>query len=228
MKNNFLDYIDEQYIARKKTKDIKHKDYRYYFELSTEDFTYKNNFRILRIDKSRILYCVKSLQIDLTDVDIISTICLLEDGDIQDILERLILFYKGHVKEFKFSINDVAFSGVGMSYCTGNEKKILLEADVEIEYNSFLFIINMILAKDTVASMNMKEEEQVDLCKRTLTKYILLIKYYKYDDKKIEESLLAAGFPRGKNLKVIYQNPKKSKELNKVFDNDLFEKLIIL
>ena len=218
--SNFLDYLDNEYIKAVKSKGIKHKGYIEYFPLVPGDNNITSCFECAKtIIKTRILYKFNTIRIDLTDYDIIYTICTRSQKFINMILNDLRKVYqKEEDSIFSFKIGQVTFDGRGFDYKKYNNERFLLNSDVIIDMYSFLFIVNMILCKDYEGQKFVKKPAgETNLLDKTLIKYISLILYYGKNNEQAKLYLQGIKFPICKSI-------DKLEDITTKKDDNLFTK----
>jgi hypothetical protein len=116
--------------------------------------------------------------------------------------------------DFQYMVNNQVIDGYGIEIID-DLSLIHTKQDIDISIKSITFLMNLIFDKDRVAGENI----EVNLLKRTLSKYIILLEYYGInttDSAKIMEEI---NFPIDKEWEEI-----NDKALNGYFNNsEVFE-----
>jgi hypothetical protein len=218
--------MDKLYESARTTCNIQvdNEEYRHYEKLIPLDFTTKNEFLCLKVKKTKILFCQSNVKVYLSDADIIRTIVKFDDNTVNFFLEKFSELYNGNGQIFRYRVNSRDFDGRGLEYVK-NKSSFLLHCDMEININDFIFILNMIFEKDRlftrVAGKN--------LLKVTLCKFIVLIKYYKFNDKICCDFLQEIGYSVDKQLYSVFNSPANTEKTSSLFENlSQFEKSGIL
>ena len=89
--------------------------------------------------------------------------------------------------------------------------------DIDIPFSELLILINLILAKDQAS--NPLWPERPDFLKHTTSKYISLIKYYYYKDKKAGNYLRNMGYDINSSIYSNYDTSDKRDEKRNFFSN---------
>lgn len=225
MEEDFLQYLDEKYMEKKNRAGIRNTDYIMYFALQPVAVDVREQFKIAKSRKSRILVAHGKIFVDLTDYDIISIISGLGEDTVNQLLRELSAGYEGRWSSYKFRIADVEYEGKGIDYSTFNvAMPVTLDADFCISLGELLFVINMILYKDIMGQKYVKEEDTLLLIERTIIKYISLILYYKYNNNEAENYLNTIQYPLYKKDDLLKVKQKVSK-YDKRFTKKGFDKL---
>lgn len=217
----FLEYLDEQYEQECRINKIQenNKEFRYYENIQPLDFTPKNSFLCLKAEKTKILFYQSNVKVYLSDADMINEIVNIGDVGLL-ILEKITELYNGRSHTFSYRINNQDFIGKGIKYID-QELNFLLHTDNIININEFIFILNMIYEKDRLYSENTGN----NFLKFTLSKYILLINHYKLQEEKSREYLKEIDYPVDKDIREVFNSPKKTEQINSLFRNiEQFEK----
>lgn len=222
---DFLVYLDKQRSEYIFSNSISNKNFLLYFPLEAVDLHNKDTFICCKGVKTRILSCYKSIRVDLTDYEIIYMICKLDEEIRSKILIDLFKIYDKQYSDFKFKLNGIEFSGIGLDLTKYPDESVLLEADYEIQLQSFLFILNMIIYKDIIGQNYVltTDKHELPLIDKTIIKYITLILYYGNDDKKAKEYLEKIGYPKC-SLERLIRNKMSNKKLDRKFRKLEFDK----
>lgn len=95
--------------------------------------------------------------------------------------------------------------------------------DINISFVDLLILINLILAKDMVSAPLWTDKP--NFLKHTISKYILLLRYYYYKDEKAKLFLESTGFDVEGDIYSNYDTQEKRNAKLKIFcDFDSFEK----
>ena len=220
---NFLQILDKEYEKTRSLQKVQkyNTDFAIFKKIEPIGIYSKNNFFCYKKNKTKILFCTKNCKVYLTDQDILNIILSLENNNFTNFLEKFIDLYTGVTFNFRFKIDMNIFEGIGIPYEENNDKKILLYTDNEISINEFIFIINMVLEKDRL----------YDLQEKTLIKYISLLKFYKYKDKKSKRFLEEIEYPcKNFNINKKTYNSLLLKEIDDKFLNKglIFKKNMII
>lgn len=216
---NFLEYIDNTYSAKLKKFDIdaESEEFSCFIPIEPLNYSTKNKFLIRKQKLSRLFIVVGKQRIYLSDVNIIKTILDLDIDEIRWFIKQLCDLYVSDNNTCSFRINEEEFNSCGIEYFA-NDKELLLYTDTLININDFIFVINFVLAKDSVWG-EMKELN--NFRKLTICKYISLIAYYAFESKDAKLFLKAIGYP------IENRFPQDNKEISQLFNNENIEKFDI-
>lgn len=217
---NFIQYIDclrNEYIS---SNDIKNYNNFYFYKNIKVVNKYKieNDILILKRFKTAILIkCKKSgIKLYLSDFDIINIIVKLinehaEEGmNLISEMEKLVwgegskITFEIEGEEKKFELNGIDFIDKNI--------KINTYADIDININEFILVMNLILEKERLSGDEAAEG--------TLGKYILLSKYYSNtysNEVEIENILKDYGININESLE--YNKPKINKKSKNMISN---------
>lgn len=228
MQLDFLGYLDTKKIEYQREHNISNKEYICYFLLEPIGLFVNEKFYVAKGKKSRVLIYHNRIWVDLTDYDIIDIICKLDESDAIKFLDGFKACYAGEWTEFSFKINGTVFKGKGLKYNEYNlQKKITLDADFEITFAEFLFVINMILYKDIIGETYLKQEKKLRLVEKTLIKYISLISYYKFSQGNMKIYLDTIKYPCFDRTQLLSKKMKVKKYDENFLKNE-FDKMLIL
>ena len=228
MAEDFLEYIDELHDTYRKVNKISNKYFIIYLPLKSITIPTNEVFCVAKSMKSRVLIKHNSVFVDLTDYDIISIVCNLDEKQILKILEELEACYFNRWKGFDFYINGNSYKGKGIDYRKFDIKiELYLEADFKISFGDFIFILNMVLFKDIVGQEYFIKKQKLSLIENTLIKYISLIKYYGLNDGRVKKYLDEIGYPLYKKEDLL-SHKMKVKKYDGLFEKNSFEKMILL
>lgn len=196
MIEDFLAYVDDIHKEYCKKHNIRNKNFICYLELKSIDILTHEEFYVAKSRKSRLLIHHNNIWVDLTDYDIISIICSFDKELALKILNSLKEGYNEKWTDFEFEIEGKKFHGKGINYKEFDlDKEVCLDADFEIGFEDFLFLMNMILFKDIVGQKYVEKGQKIALIKKTLIKYITLIAYYKFNDLQAKKYLDSIEYP---------------------------------
>lgn len=228
---NFLKTIDQnnEEDRRKNKVQDNNSEYRYYEKVIPLDFHSEIDFTFLKVRKKiKILMCFGTTKIYLSDLDIIKIITEMHEEAIKWFINNLINLYKNKGVVFKFSTCGLTVEGEGLPYEEG-EIKVNLFSDNEIHINDFIFVLNLILLKDELATQQQGPKNWRDIIKITLCKYISLIKFYGLHDDTMKKVLCDLDYPVEKCLDDVYSSYSELIRINKIFENiEKFEKKLLL
>lgn len=228
MQVDFLRYLDTKKTEYQSRHSIKNKGFICYFSLEPIGLSVNEKFYVAKGNKSRILVCHNKIWVDLTDYDIIDVICKLDESDARKFLDGFKSCYSGKWTEFSFKIKDTEFKGKGLNYSEYDlQKKIYLDADFEITFGEFLFVINMVLYKDIIGERYLKQETKLRLVEKTLIKYISLISYYKFSEVNMRNYLETIKYPCFERTQLLSKKMKVKKYDEKFLKNE-FDKVLAL
>lgn len=212
---NFIRYIDclrHEYVLRNNINDY----YNFYFYKNIKvigEYNIENEILILKRFRTAILIrCKESgIKLYLSDFDIINIIVNLINDYTQygmDLISQMekLVFGEGDKIIFIVDEEDEEFELNGINFIDKNIK-INTHADIDININEFILVINLILEKERISGD--------DVLEGTLGKYILLSKYYSneyIDESNIEKVLQEYGIDTKESLEYNkYKINKKSK-----------------
>lgn len=196
MVEDFLAYVDDIHKEYCKKHNIKNKNFICYLKLKSIDILTHEEFYVAKSGKSRLLICHNNIWVDLTDYDFINIICSFDQGLALKIVNSLKEGYNEKWTDFEFEIERKRFRGKGVNYKEFDlGKAVYLDADFEIGFEDFLFLMNMVLFKDIVGQKYVKKGQKIKLIKKTLIKYITLIAYYKFNDLQAKRYLDSIEYP---------------------------------
>lgn len=194
---HFLRYIDKlknEYIESEGIID-KH-GFHFYKEIELKEVNIQNEIICLKNQYTFILIVTKEgVKIYLDDYDIVSILIHLiyEHNEIgQPILNTMYKMIEGEGYDFSFGIDDENFQYKGLKIMD-SDLQISTKADIEILVSEFIIILNLIFAKETIAS---KE----NALKNIICKYICLSEYYGNRNKESEKILKELEFPIQRSL----------------------------
>ena len=228
MAEDFLEYVDDIHKTYREKNNISNKYFTHYIPLRSITIPAKEKFYIAKGMKSRVLINHNAVWVDLTDYDMIDIICGLDDGTALKLLEELKKCYNGIWTDFEFKVRKEIYTGKGIDYRVFNlKKKIYLEADFEICFGDFLFIMNMILFKDIVGQKYLLKKSKLLLIEKTLIKYITLVKYYKFQDSRAQNYLKRIKYPIYDRKKLL-DHKMTAVIFDERFRKNGFEKKVLL
>lgn len=225
---NFIKDIDtfynEELLRNKIPKD--NKKFTVFLSLNFKYGKNNNkNFIVRKNDFTKYLFVKNDVRVYFSDADILNMLLQIDDRNIMDdLLLGLKNLFNGKGEEYIIFVNDVEYKGLGIPYI-GCTQIFSNPQDIEIEFDDLFVLINLILAKD-IASTPLWN---IQFVKRTIGKYLILLKWYYYKDKAAGEYLHRKGYFE-KN--TIYENfnTNEKREANNLIFNDIkeFEKLSVL
>ena len=196
MTEDFLEYVDNIQKEYCEKHEIRNRNFICYLELKSIDILTHEKFYVAKSRKSRLLIHHNNIWVDLTDYDIIDIICSFDKELVLKIVDRFKAGYNKEWTDFEFEIQGKRFRGKGINYKDFDlDKEVCLEADFEIRFGDFLFLMNMILFKDIVGQKYVEKEQKIALIRKTLIKYITLIAYYKFNDSQAKSYLDGIEYP---------------------------------
>lgn len=196
MIEDFLAYVDTIRKEYCKKHTIRNKSFICYLELKSIDILTHEKFYVAKSRKSRLLIHHNNVWVDLTDYDIINIICSFDKELALKIVNSLKKGYNEKWTDFEFEIEGKRFHGKGINYKDFDlDRGVCLDADFEIGFEDFLFLMNMILFKDIVGQKYVRNGQKIALIKKTLIKYITLVAYYKFNDLQAKKYLDCIGYP---------------------------------
>ena len=218
MEKDFFAYLDECYNSKKAGEKgyVLDRNYRIYKRILPQGFNCKNKFFILKAEKTKLLFSSKGIFSYLSDIAIIYYIIHLPDKYFEIIFQYLNEVLENDfnvLKNITFLIESEEFQGYGIPYFS-TRQEFALHSDIKITINEFIFILNFVLTKDILHS-NISEAS--DWYKKSIYKYILLIRYYKYGDKNAKNKLLEINYPINKSLEFFLE--QDTGWINKLFAN---------
>ncbi|MBX9179685.1 MAG: hypothetical protein ACLT0R_09280 [Paraclostridium sordellii] len=214
---NFIRYIDDlrnEYVLSMNINDY----YNFYFYKNIKvvgEYNIENEILVLKRFRAAILIrCKESgIKLYLSDFDIIDIIVNLINEHTQygmDLISRMEKLISGEGSKIIFMIEDKKeekeFELNGINFIDENIK-INTHADIVININEFILVMNLILEKERVSGDEVVEG--------TLGKYILLSKYYSnayLEEYNLEDILKEYGIDTNESLEYNkYNINKKSK-----------------
>lgn len=216
---NFLEYIDSIYSMelKKFNIDLECEEFNSFISIEPLNYSTKNKFLIRKQKHSKLFIVVGKQRIYLSDINIIRTILCLSKEDITWFIKQLCNLYIADNNTLSFRINGKEFNGSGIEYFS-NDKELMLYTDSIISINDFIFVLNFVLAKDSVWG---EMKNLVNFRKLTICKYISLISYYAFGSKDAKCFLKNIGYP------IERKYAQDSKEISQLFNNDNIEKFDI-
>lgn len=228
MAKDFLKYIDKVYKEYCGENKLKNRYYIYYLRLKSITISTNEIFYIAKSRKSRLLINHSKIWVDLTDYDIIDIVCSFNEKLVLKLLERLKECYNGIWTEFEFKVQEERYVGKGINYKDFDlDMQICLDADFQIYFGDFLFLLNMILFKDIVGQKYLKSERNMLLIENTLIKYITLIEYYRFNNSQAQKYLDSIGYPIYTKESLL-EKKMKVKKYDIYFEKSSFEKMVLL
>lgn len=228
MAEDFLEYVDNLHKTYCKKNNIRNRYFIHYLPLKSITIPINEEFYVAKGGKSRLLINHDMVWVDLTDYDMIDIICSFDSELALRTLERLKECYYGIWTDFEFKIQEEIYIGKGINYEDFNlEMEIYLDADFKICFGDFLFLLNMVMFKDIVGQKYVEKEQKLLLIEKTLTKYITLIMYYKFNNSQAKKYLDSICYPIFDKEDLLKYKMKVSK-YDGYFNKIGFEKLVLL
>lgn len=228
--SNFIEVLDEKYKKERKDNGISKGDKNFVCNIPFRVNLYGtiNRNYIIRKDKlTRFLYVKNGCRVYFTDADILMMLLQIQSRTTMDaFIKTLIQAYHNNFEKYHIYIGGTKYEMYGIAKVE-DEQVLKNPQDIDISFNELLVLINLILSKDK-ASVPLWPGRP-EFFKHTLSKYISLIKYYYYRDKKAEKYLTDMGFDVNENIYFNYDSRDKRDEKRGFFYNfDSFEKSGIL
>lgn len=228
MKNDFLQYLDEKQSSWIRNHNIENSQFIDYTVLESGDLDLEEVFFIAKSRKSRILLMHENIWIDLTDYDLISLFCNMDETTVKRLLCDLKEGYEDRWKPFRFRIDHQDFEGCGIDYHHYElSTEVPLEADFSVKLQEILFLFNMVLNKDIVGEHYQQRKRINRLIETTIMKYISLILYYRFDDDTAKQYLADIKYPLCRQEDLL-KHKMKMKKYDRLFKKNGFEKLLDL
>lgn len=228
MEKDFLKYLDEKQRKWIRSHHIENSRFIDYTALESGDLSLDETYFIAKSRKSRILLMHNDIWVDLTDYDLISLFCRMDETTVERLLCDLKEGYEGSWKPFRFLVDHRAFEGCGIDYANYElGREVPLEADFSVKLQDILFLFNMVLYKDIVGEHYQQKKLSNKLIETTIMKYISLIRYYRYDDDTAKQYLADIEYPLCR-WEDLLDNKMKMKKYDRCFKKNGFEKLFDL
>lgn len=228
--DNFIEDLDERYQKERKKNRIKKENRAFVCNLPVKVNIYDSvnqNYMIRKGRLTKFLYIKGGCKVYFTDADILMMLLQIQEKSIMDLLlENLKKAYGNHTEKYVISIGKKEYQVDGISQIK-SQQILTNPQDIDISFDELLVLINLILSKDQAS--NPLWVAKPDFFKHTLSKYILLLKFYYYRDCKAKEYLVNMGY----NIDAdIYSNDRiqaRQDEKKDYFSNfKLFEKSGVL
>ena len=143
-----------------------------------------------RKSKTRILYVKDNVRIRFSDNDILEMIMSIEESHIvQKLIHVFKEVYSGKYDTLMMRMGDQEYEIPALPNISF-DKILESRKDISISFEDLYVLINLIIAKDIASTAVIGK---MDYLKRTLSKYILVIGCYYFDEKKEKDCLLQMG-----------------------------------
>lgn len=227
--------MDEEYQRLKTHGQMYAYNYYHYHNIKIHNEYSNNSFVCLKQVKVKFLIIeeINKIKLYLTDADIIDLIIKLEQNLYDMLLNSFYKLYTGISDAFKFTINEIDYSSLGLHFLDTDKKiyfntQIETKADFDISLEDLINLINLILAKEQFA-MDLTKEHSINRTKRQLAKFIALSKFYRNKDHDSIKYLEQIEYDmRSDDVFWVYSNYRAQSRIDKKFDdNKLFEKHFI-
>lgn len=204
MEKNFIREIELDYQQSQSDLNLKYKRFIYFNAIKVLINTVENNSFIIKhyIDKNnqrtQYLYCRDGLRAYFSDVDVLLMLLQIEDvGKQEKILNALLKWLRketgiGYIeyKGIQYSFRSVHWCDNGLVFHT--------HKDIDVMEEDIIALINLIIAKD--AAVTDIGNTGYDFAVRTVKKYLVLLRWYWYKDKNVENQLKSIGYRTADNL----------------------------
>lgn len=227
---NFIKKLDLLYEKSKSENDIAKNDKRFAIFCPLKIKLYNDinmNYIIRKSEFTKYLYIKNGARVYFSDADILTMLLQIKEKDIVGkVVESLEKLYKGKGEMFSFYVDEDKYEaeGIPVVFCT---QMLNNPQDIDIPFEDLFTLINMVLAKDA-ASMLLWDNNP-EFLKHTIVKYILLSKYYYFNNEKVKKFLDEVGYDTEYSIYINYSTSEKRKKNNKIFyDFDKIENEEIL
>lgn len=207
-KNNFIKDLDDIYTETHAKNPILKDNQKFclHVPVETEIYGNKNRNFIIRKKKqlSRFAYIKNGCRVYFSDADILTMLLEIEDKNTMDrLLQALIkAYYEEQKEQYYIRIGQSQYMLFALDK-VGDKQVLTNKQDVDITFDELYVLINLILSKDRMSNEIWQHTHGKDYYMHTISKYITLLKYYYYGDKKAGKYLQQMGYDTGKS---IYQN----------------------
>ena len=215
--NDIFRYLDEKWKETVSLDSRSDKsEFRYYESLVPKDFKPHGEFLCLKNNKTKILYLSNDVITYLNDAHIIKHLISLDNKYFDRIYQAITNICNENfsdLQSFNFILGSQEFTGLGLPY-EKNDFTFLLYSDCKLGINDFLFILNMIIFKDLLFSVQLDN----NWYKRTFGKYKMLIDLYRFKDNTVREILKAERYPVDEPIDIVFFDKKRTVTINKIFE----------
>lgn len=225
--NNFIRMLDELYEKEMKKYKSSNNFILFTPVIIEQEGKVNDVYLIRKQEFTKYLYCKNGARVYFTDADILEMLLQIREKETMcSIINSLAEMYRDNGTKFTLQINEKKYDAKGLPLI--QDKQMLKNRkDIDISFEDLQFLINIILAKDKASIVLWKDKP--DFQRQTIVKYIVLLKFYYYNDVNAKEYLQQNGYDIDSDIHHNYNTKEKREKKNKTFcDFILFEKLNII
>lgn len=219
--NHFLvcaDNARNYFLVQDKSRN--RNQYHYYLSLETEDYDSTNKVILMKQNFASFLIVHESgIRFYLDDYDIVDMLINMKTEKnklYSEFCSKFFSFLNGDRFLFKFSMDNIDFEYEGIEYFDSLET-LTCKADVEININDFVYLINLILAKELMS-------REANALENIICKYFTLTEYYSEACPSARKTLKEMGVTVGKSFSESKEWIARAGRSKFVVDFDVFQK----
>ena len=166
--------------------------------VKNDSFTIKHYVVFKNNHRTQFLYCRNCVRVYFSDVDILQMLLQIEDAGKQGkILNALSQWLWKGSGEGYIEYEETSYSFQTIDWCD-NSLVFHTHKDIDVPEKDVIALINLIVAKDVAVTKI--GNGMHDFAKRTINKYLALLKWYWFKDKSVYEQLKSISYRTEKDL----------------------------